>query len=389
MALVTEHRATLGVAPTCQALAVPRASYYRWQHPPVQEASPVRSRRLPRALPPEERQHVLALLHDERFADLPPAEVYATLLDEGKYVCSIRTMYRVLQENAQVHERRRQLRHPRYAAPELLATGPNQLWSWDITKLKGPAKWTYFYLYVILDVFSRYVVGWMAALQESATLAQRLIEETCARQGVARDTLTLHADRGPAMLAKSVALLLADLGVTQTHSRPHVSNDNPYSESQFKTLKYHPEFPDRFGSLQDARSFLLDFFQWYNTQHHHGGLGLLTPWDVHHGRAATRLAEREATLRAAFAATPERFVRGVPTPPALPQAVWINKPRAADAGAPSTVPLPGKPSSADPVARRARGAPEGVAQRARRAGDSGPEPLVAVAQQAKELHTKF
>jgi putative transposase len=208
-----------------------------------------------------------------------------------------------------------------------LATGPNQLWSWDITKLKGPAKWTYFYLYVILDVFSRYVVGWMAAYQDSATLAQRLIEETCVRQGVEQGALTIHADRGAAMIAKSVALLLADLGVSQTHSRPHVSNDNPFSESQFKTLKYSPAFPDRFGSLPDTRSFLLDFFVWYNTMHHHSALGWLTPYDVHYGLAETRRAEREAALRKAFAATPERFVRGVPVPPAPPHAVWINKPR--------------------------------------------------------------
>ena len=236
-------------------------------------------------------------------------------------------MYRVLQENAQVKERRRQLRHPQYHTPELLATGPNQLWSWDITKLRGPVKWTYFYLYVILDVFSRYVVGWMAACRDSATLAQRLIAQTCERQGIAQGALTIHADRGGSMIAKSVALLLADLGVSKTHSRPHVSNDNPYSESQFKTLKYHPEFPGRFGCLQDARSFLLDFFQWYNSQHHHGGLGWLTPWDVHYGHAAQRLIEREAVLRKAFAVTPERFVRGVPTPPALSREVWINKPR--------------------------------------------------------------
>jgi putative transposase len=236
-------------------------------------------------------------------------------------------MYRILDEQAEVKERRRQLRHPHYTAPELLATAPNQLWSWDITKLKGPVKWTYFYLYVILDVFSRYVVGWMAAHRDSATLAQRLIHQTCARQGIAPDTLTIHADRGPAMIAKSVALLLADLGVTKTHSRPHVSNDNPYSESQFKTLKYSPEFPDRFGCLQDVRSFLLDFFEWYNTMHHHSGLGWLTPWDVHHGRAEQRFIEREAVLRTAFAATPERFVRGAPTPPEYPRAVWINKPR--------------------------------------------------------------
>jgi putative transposase len=325
MAMVTEHKATLGVAPICAALAMPRASYYRWQQPKAEVPKP--PRRVPRALPPAEREHVLAILNDERFADLPPAEVYATLLDEGKYVCSARTMYRILHEHAEVRERRRQLQHPRYQAPELLATQPNQLWSWDITKLKGPVKWSAFYLYVILDVFSRFVVGWMVALRESATLAQRLIAETCARQGIAEDQLTIHADHGPAMVAKSVAMLLADLGVTKTHSRPHVSNDNPFSESQFKTLKYHPAFPARFGSLPDTRSFLLDFFVWYNTMHHHSALGWLTPYDVHYGLAETRRAERAVTLRKAFAATPERFVRGTPVPPTLPQAVWINKPR--------------------------------------------------------------
>ncbi len=330
MALVTAHSALLGVAPVCAALAVPRATYYRWQHPRPEAEGPRPARCVPRALAPAERQQVLAILNDERFADLPPAEVYATLLDEGKYVCSIRTMYRILHAEHEVRERRRQLRHPRYQAPELLATAPNQLWSWDITKLKGPAKWTYFYLYVILDVFSRYVVGWMSAVRESATLAQRLIAETCARQGIAQDQLTIHADHGPAMIAKSVALLLADLGVSQTHTRPHVSNDNPFSESQFKTLKYSPAFPDRFGSLQDTRSFLLDFFVWYNTMHHHSALGWLTPYDVHYGLAETRRAERAATLQQAFAATPERFVRAMPVPPALPQAVWINKPRSLD-----------------------------------------------------------
>jgi putative transposase len=337
MAIVTEHKATLGVAPVCEALAVPRASYYRWQQPRVEAEVPKPPRRVPRALPPEEREQVLALLHDARFADRPPAEVYATLLDEGKYVCSIRTMYRILHAHAEVRERRRQLRHPRYQAPELLATQPNQLWSWDITKLKGPVKWTYYYLYVLLDVFSRYVVGWLAACRESATLAQRLITETCARQGIAQAQLTIHADRGPAMLAKSVALLLADLGIGQSHSRPHVSNDNPFSESQFKTLKYAPEFPDRFGSLPDTRSFLGDFFLWYNTMHHHSALGWLTPYDVHYGFAATRRAEREAALRKAFAATPERFVRGMPVPPPLPQAVWINKPRTLEEPAPIAV----------------------------------------------------
>jgi len=288
MAVSTEQSANLGVAPVCEALAVPRASYYRWQQPCGAAEGPTPPRRVPRALPPEERAHVLAMLNDARFADLPPAEVYATLLDEGKYVCSVRTMYRILHEHAEVRERRRQLRHPQYAAPELLATRPNQLWSWDITKLKGPVTGSYYSLDVILDVFSRYVVGWMAAMRESATLAHRLIAETCARQGITPDQLTLHADHGSAMSAKSVAMLLADLGIGQSHSRPHVSNDNPFSESQFKTLQYSPEFPDRFGSLPDTRSFLLDFFVWYNTMHHHSALGWLPPYAVHHGLAAPR-----------------------------------------------------------------------------------------------------
>jgi putative transposase len=325
MAIVGEQQPTLGVAPVCRALGVPRASYYRWRKPP--DRGPV-MRRVPRSLPPEERERILSVLHSDRFAELPPAEVYATLLDEGTYLCSIRTMYRLLDAQGEVHERRRQLRHPHYQAPELLATAPNQLWSWDITKLKGPVKWTYFYLYVILDVFSRYVVGWLVAERDSATLAQRLIAQTCERQGVERGQLTIHADRGAAMIAKSVALLLADLGVIKTHSRPHVSNDNPYSESQFKTLKYHPKFPERFGCVQDARSFLRDFFLWYNTMHHHSGLGWLTPSDVHDGHAPQRLSDRKLVLRQAFDTTPERFVRGVPTPPALPAAVWINRPKA-------------------------------------------------------------
>ena len=328
MAIVAEQKDALGVAPVCAALSMPRATYYRWRHP--REMVPRVRPPAPRALPPEERRRVLALLNDDRFADRPPAQVYATLLDEGTFVCSIPTMYRILRENQQVRERRNQLRHPRYAAPELLATRPNALWSWDITKLKGPAKWTYFYLYVILDVFSRYVVGWMAAYRESATLAHRLIEDTCERQGTEKGQLTLHADRGSSMISKSVTLLLSDLGVTKTHSRPHVSNDNPYSESHFKTLKYRPGFPDRFGSLQDARRFLTDFFQWYNTMHHHSGLGLMTPSDVHFGVATNKYTDREAVLRKAFESRPERFVRGVPKPPELPREVWINKPKVVD-----------------------------------------------------------
>ena len=274
----------------------------------------------------EERQDVLDVLHKPRFADLAPGEIHATLLDDGHYLCSERTMYRILAANEEVRERRNQLRHPSYAAPELMATAPNELWSWDITKLKGPAKWTYYYLYVILDVFSRYVVGWMVAQRESATLAERLIATTCARQGIAPDQLTLHADRGSSMRSKDVALLLADLGVTKTHSRPYTSTDNPFSEAQFKTLKYRPAFPDRFGCLQDARRFCGPFFAWYNTEHRHSGLAMLTPHDVHYGLAQRRLAQRSQVLAAAYAAHPERFPRGVPTPGTLPAAVWINKP---------------------------------------------------------------
>jgi putative transposase len=260
--------------------------------------------------------------------DLAPAEVYATLLDEGRYLCSERTMYRLLAAHQEVRERRNQLRHPRYAAPELLARRPNELWSWDITKLLGPAKWTYFYLYVMLDVFSRYVVGWMVAHRESATLAERFIRETCARQSIDREQLTIHADRGPSMTSKPVALLLADLGVAKTHARPHVSNDNPFSEAQFKTLKYRPAFPERFGSIQDARAHCHDFFAWYNTEHRHSSLGLLTPADVHSGLAEERMAARATVLAAAYATHPERFPGGRPQPHACPQEVWINRPRA-------------------------------------------------------------
>ena len=235
-------------------------------------------------------------------------------------------MYRLLDTAGEVKERRDQVRRPHYAAPELLATRPNEVWSWDITKLLGPATWTYFYLYVILDIFSRYVVGWMLAPRESAALAERLIAATCAKQGIESGHLTVHADRGAAMTSKPVALLLADLGVTKTHSRPHVSNDNPFSEAQFKTLKYCPAFPARFGSLEDGRAFGHHFFGWYNNAHHHSGLGFLTPAVVHHGRAERVHAQRTNVLAAGYVAHPERFVNGQPTPADLPQAVWINPP---------------------------------------------------------------
>jgi len=286
-----------------------------------------------RALSPAERDAVHHTLNTERFADQAPREVYATLLDEGTYLCSPSTMYRVLVEHTELRERRDQLRHPAYAKPELLATRPNQVWSWDITKLLGPTKWTYYYLYVILDIFSRCVVGWLIADRESGALAERLIAETCAKQQIDRDQLTIHADNGGPMIAKPVALLMSDLGVTPSHSRPHVSNDNPFSEAQFKTLKYQPNFPERFGSLLEARTWAQTFFAWYNTEHHHSGIGFMTPAAVHSGTAAGLFAQRQQTLTSAYTAHPERFVNGRPVPPALPSAVWITPPKPANAPA--------------------------------------------------------
>jgi putative transposase len=316
---------SVGVGGAAEAFELPRANVYRARQPkPAPEPAPRPAP--PRALQGEERQVVLDVLHSERFVDVAPKEVFATLLDERVYLCSWRTMYRILKGAHEVRERRNQLRHPVYAKPELLATQPNEVWSWDITKLLGPAKWTYFYLYVILDIFSRYVVGWMVAERESATLAQRLIEETCDKQGIQPAQLTIHADRGTAMTSKSVALLMADLGVTRTHSRPHVSDDNPYSEAQFKTMKYHPTFPERFGSIQDARAFCRVFFPWYNAEHRHDALALLTPEAVHYGRTEAILEQRRIVLEAAYAAHPERFVRKPPEPAAPPTAAWINPP---------------------------------------------------------------
>lgn len=323
----------VGTRAACEALGVSRATHYRRKTERGNNAgeAPVRHTH-PRALSPEERGNVLDLLHSERFVDLAPQEVYAALLDEGSYLCSIRTMYRILEENHEVKERRNQLRHPAYAKPELLAMGPNEVWSWDITKLLGPEKWSYFYLYVILDIFSRYVVGWMVADRESAALAKRLIEETCRKQGIVPAQLTLHADRGSSMKSKPVALLLSDLGVTKTHSRPHTSDDNPFSESQFKTLKYRPDFPKRFGSIEDARSFSRGFFSWYNREHRHSGISLLTPESVHYGRAPEIIRGREKVLLAAYNAHPERFVAKAPAPRPLPGAVWINPPKSASSG---------------------------------------------------------
>ena len=321
-----ELSTAVGKAAACRSLDIARPTYYRRLEPTIEETPALRPAP-PRALNALERQEVLDVLHTDRFVDKAPTEVYATLLDEGTYHCSVRTMYRILDEAGEIRERRNQARHPQYKAPELLATAPNQVWSWDITKLLGPVKWTYFYLYVILDIFSRYVVGWMIAPSESSALAKRLIAETCEKQNVLPGQLTIHADRGSSMKSKPVALLLADLGITKSHSRPYVSDDNPYSESQFKTLKYRPGFPDRFGSIQDGRAFCQDFFPWYNCEHHHSGIGLLTPEMVHYGKAELVISQREIVLASAFNAHPERFVRGMAVPPSLPEAAWINKPK--------------------------------------------------------------
>jgi putative transposase len=348
MASVAELVSVVGATVACEAVGMPRASFYRQTRrsansvgPSLRDegaagersevgipgASAVVGRVHPRALGPTERAAVLEVLHSPRFRDAAPAAVYATLLDEGAYLASERTMYRLLAAEGETRPRRDQLVHPTYAKPELLATAPNQVWSWDITKLLGPAKWTYFHLYVILDVYSRYAVGWMVAHREHADLAERLIAETIAKQDVPPGQLTLHADRGSSMTSKPVAFLLADLGVTKTHSRPHVSNDNPYSESQFKTLKYRPGFPDRFASIAEARAFCQDFFRWYNAEHRHSGIGLLPPEIVHYGQAQDAYDARSQVLATAYAAHPERFVRQPPCPPQLPTAAWINPPQ--------------------------------------------------------------
>jgi putative transposase len=324
---ITELTPVVGVKAACAAVGRPRASHYRHHR---KSPPPPRPERVlqgqPRALSEVERKEVLAVLHSDDHVDEAPATIYAKLLDQGVYLASTSTMYRILRDNDEVRERRRQAAHPPAKKPELLATKPNEIYSWDITKLAGPAKWTSYYLYVIIDIYSRYVPGWMLARAERAHLAERFLADTIVKQGVARDQLTVHADRGASMASKPVAFLLADLGVTKSHSRPRVSNDNPYSESQFKTLKYRPEFPDRFGSYEDAHQFCSRFFGWYNDEHRHSGIAFHTPADVHYGRAETVQAQRATVLDAAYADHPERFVRKPPTPLPLPEAAWINKP---------------------------------------------------------------
>jgi putative transposase len=327
---VREAAPALGVVPACAAIGLPRATFYRHmcvpQEPSLAPPAPRERALQPRALTAVERTTVLELLHSERFVDQSPAEIHATLLEEHTYHCAVRTMYRVMNADGEVRERRDQLRHPAYTKPELLATAPNQVWSWDITKLLGPGKWTYFYLYVIIDIFSRYVVGWMLAYREQRFLAQRLIRETCVKEGIEPGQLALHADRGQVMRSKAVSQLLTDLEVSRSHSRPYISDDNPYSESQFKTMKYRPDFPDRFASFDHARAFCGPFFDWYNREHRHSGIAFLTPEVVHRGRVEEVLATRQATLDLAYAAHPERFVRRPPQVPRPPEAAWINRP---------------------------------------------------------------
>jgi len=322
---IDELAPEVGVTVACNALGVPRSTGYRWRRPPLH--GPPRPRPTPpRALSEAERADVLVELHSERFVDKAPATVHATLLDENKYLCHPRTMYRILASEREVRERRNQLRHPKYTRPELLATAPNQVWTWDVTWLRGPVKYTYYPLYVILDLFSRFNPGWMLAHEENGELAAKLIRETCQRQGIEPGTLTTHADRGPVPKGKTVKQLLVDLDIAPSFSRPRVSNDNPFSEAEFRTMKYCPMFPERFVDFEHAREFCRQFFRWYNEEHRHSGIAYLTPADVHHGRAQKFLEQRQASMDAAFSRTPERFVAGPPKLPGLPKAVWINPP---------------------------------------------------------------
>jgi putative transposase len=323
-AAVNELTPIVGRARACRALGRSRATHYRHRRPPL--LGPPKPRISPRALSASEADEIIDVLNSERFCDRAPAQVWATLLDQGTYLASISTMYRLLRTRSQVRERRSIARRPAHIKPELVATAPNQVWSWDITKLAGPHKWNWFHLYVILDVYSRYAVAWLVAPRESARLAEELIADAVFNHGIGHEQLTLHADRGSSMTSKTVSQLLADLGVLQSHSRPHQSNDNPFSESNFKTLKYFPTFPKRFTSINAARGFVDTFFDHYNHDHRHSGIGLHTPADVHHGRADAVRQQRQHVLDAAYTAHPERFHRP-PSAPRIPEATWINRPQ--------------------------------------------------------------
>lgn len=329
-ATITEVAQKITTRHACEMLGYPRSSYYRQQQEKPAVGQNRSQRESPRALPASERDVVRDTLNSERFVDCSPRQVYGDLLDEGEYLCSVSTMYRILQANDEVRERRNQKRHPVYKKPELVATAPNQVWSWDITKLRGPVTHTYYYLYTILDIFSRYVVGYMVANQERDYLARQLVADSCRKQEIEPDQLILHADRGSSMTSKTLALLLNDLGVGKSHSRSYTPNDNPFSEAQFKTMKYRPDYPDRFGSQENAQTWVRPFYYWYNNEHRHTSLGLMTPAAVHYGLAAELTSQRQVVLQAAYEKHPERFVNGLPTPPKLPTAVWINPPQDKD-----------------------------------------------------------
>ena len=365
--------AALGIAPAvgvldaCAAFGVPRATVYRRRQLRV-----VQTRRRPgRALSDDERAKLLRVLCSERFVDASPAEVYATLLDEGLHLASPSTMYRLLRAQRAVRERRGVARHPSYARPELVATAPNRVWTWDITKIRGPDRRVWFHLYVILDLYSRCVVGWMLSATESGSQAERFIADTLEKEGVLRDTLTLHSDRGTSMRSRTVAEMLDDLGVTKSHSRPRTSNDNPFSESQFKTMKYCPFFPGRFASVAEGRTFFELFFAWYNTEHHHSGIAMLTPAVVHSGRVDEVLAVRQTALDTAHAAHPDRFVRGAPKVSRPATEVWINRPSQAvlpngeddSSSSPQkakNAPAESRPCPAGPPAQASHASAEGV-----------------------------
>jgi putative transposase len=321
---MSELATQIGVKSACEVLNVPRSRVYRARQPKA-EAKP---RPTPsHALSTAERKQVRQTLNSERFMDLPPRQVYAALLDEGTYLCHWRTMYRILSNHDEVHERRLLRRHPTYKKPELLAERPNEVWSWDITHLRGPVTWSGYKLYTVLDIFSRYVVGWMIAEVESSELAKQLIAETAGKQGIQPDQLTLHADNGAPMKGKPLSQLLVDLNITSSHSRPHTSDDNPFSEAQFKTMKYRPDYPDHFGSITIAQHWARPFFEWYNHQHYHSGLNLMTPASVHYGEADTVQQQRQHVMLGAYQTHPERFIRGIPLVKGAPTAVWINPPK--------------------------------------------------------------
>jgi len=328
MEATSELVAEMGVRAACAGMGLTRGSYYRSRRETRQVLHTVRRpRRSPLALSEAERQEVIDVLHSPAYVDVAPRTAYAMLLDAGIFIASVSTFYRILRACSGTRGRRDQLVHPAYARPELLATRACEVWSWDITKLKGPVKSAHFHLYVILDIFSRYVVGWMIADRESDLLAEALIGHTCDKEGIVPGQLTLHADRGAAMRSKLVADLLVDLNVVKSHSRPYTSDDNPYSEAQFKTMKYRPGFPERFHSLDEARAFCQTFFVWYNYEHRHSGIGYVTPAAMHNDVAKIIYEQREHVLQNAFSRNPNRFKNTYPRPPALPTEAGINMPK--------------------------------------------------------------